>query len=155
MPRKGAHIAGFIFITVLACGYHEEFGIGRQAGERIEIRSFRFEGVQSVDESRLRNVLVTKPSSWLPWSPARFFDRDTFRQDLERIVAFYQEHGYPDAKIVSFNIERDLRGDKVDLRIVVDEGQPRRVDSELIAFDMLDPDEVKGLLISKDLLIRS
>ena len=42
-------------------------------------------------------------SSKLPWGEKRYFNREQFEADLKRIVAFYHDRGYPDARITSFD----------------------------------------------------
>jgi outer membrane protein assembly factor BamA len=73
---------------------------------------------------------------WLPWRDAHYFDQEQFERDLMRIVSFYAERGYPEAKIVSHDV--DVERGAVDIRVVVDEGRPLRVAAvELENFDVL------------------
>lgn len=123
----GARCTAFVVALLLTSGCHEELGIGEPAGERIEVTSFSLEGVKSVDESRLRDVLETEATPWLPWSEKKFFDRDAFERDLKRIEAYYEDQGYPQAEIVSSDIDLGAEGETVRLNVVVNEGEPLRV----------------------------
>src|SRR5262245_30313523 len=67
---------------------------------RVEVKDLHFEGVHQIAESRLRGVLVTRPSAWLPWAENRYFDPAIFAADLKRIVAFYQDRGFPHARVL-------------------------------------------------------
>src|SRR6188508_249860 len=67
----------------------------------IEVKSFDFVGVKHVDESQLRSVLLTHSSSWIPWADKKIFDQRIFAADLKRIVAFYSDHGYRAARVLS------------------------------------------------------
>jgi outer membrane protein assembly complex protein YaeT len=108
------------------------------AAGRLAVRSLEFEGVQSVDESALRAELGTRESPWLPWRARRSFDPVQFEGDLKRIVSFYDERGFPAARVVSHDVEVDRESRAVDIRIVVDEGPPLLVVSvELERFDAL------------------
>src|SRR5262245_23367647 len=71
------------------------------ADQDIEVKSLDFIGVRHVDASQLRGVLVTRPTGWLPWSEKKLFDRRAFDADLKRIVAFYHDRGYREARVVS------------------------------------------------------
>ena len=109
---------------------------------RVEVRALRFEGVTEVDEDRLRRVLVTRESPWLPWADRRYFDRQLFAADLKRIVAFYHDRGYPQARIVGQETEASDDGKGVSLLVRIEEGQPLVMASiELRGFDVLGEHE--------------
>jgi outer membrane protein assembly complex protein YaeT len=101
---------------VLAAGCREEEG--------IKVTDLSFEGVKAVSESQLKDALATADSSWLPWGTKRYFNRAQFEADLKRIVAFYADRGYPDAKVTSFDVDLNEAQSEVKLRVTVDEGQP-------------------------------
>ncbi len=115
MPRR--LLATLVLGTALvAAGCREE-------GE-IKISSLKFEGVESVDGGQLRDALVTKKGSWLPWGRKRYFDRRAFEADLQRIQAFYRDRGFPDARVTSFDVNLNEKQDEVDLTINISEGEP-------------------------------
>ena len=114
-------LAGCVLAVVVAgCGERQKSR--QQPGERFEVRSLRFEGVRSVSEWRLAELLETQRQSEALWSEGAYFQREKFRKALGRIVAFYNDLGYQDARIVSFDVNRDMRTGTVDLRVVIDEG---------------------------------
>ena len=100
----------------LAAGCREEGG--------IKVTELSFEGVNAVTESQLKDALATAESSWLPWGTKRYFNRAQFDADLKRIVAFYADRGYPDAKVTSFDVDLNEAQNEVKLSVRVDEGQP-------------------------------
>jgi outer membrane protein assembly complex protein YaeT len=114
--------------------------IGSTAGAaeqaRIKVAALHIRGAHAVSESRLKSILATHSSGSWPWSKARYFDRDAFEHDLERLRAFYVDRGYPDAKVA--DIETKLSDDqsRISLTISIEEGDPNRVES--IAFDRFD-----------------
>src|SRR3984893_15649947 len=65
----------------------------------VTVRSITFKGVKAVDQSRLKSALATRQSSRLPWGRKYFFDRSRYDADLQRIVAFYADRGYPGARV--------------------------------------------------------
>jgi outer membrane protein assembly complex protein YaeT len=93
--------------------------------ERIEVIDFDIRGVHAIDESALRKALQTQATSWLPWAKRRYFNAETFLQDLKRIETFYAERGYPHARVIESAVDKRDKG--VVLRVVVDEGRPQRV----------------------------
>ena len=145
MSRFAWHAPALVFVMCSAA-CHEELGIGKPTAELIEVGSLAFEGVEAVEESRLRNVLATRRSAWLPWGGTRYFDRDEFERDLQRIEAFYDDQGYPDAEVVSYDIDLNEEGNSVRLRVTVSEGDPLLVKAiQLEGFEVL-PVRVRGTL---------
>ena len=59
-----------------------------------------------------------------PGATKHYFTREQFDADLKRIVAFYRDRGYPDAKVASFDVKLNDKQDAVDLTVNIDEGQP-------------------------------
>ena len=124
--------------ALMAAGCHEE-------GE-ITVASLKFEGVEAVSESRLRDALQTKKSSRLPWGRKRYFDRRAFEADLRRIQAFYRDRGFPEARVASFDVQLNDRQDAVDLTIKIAEGEPLLVQEiRLEGFDVLPEGERRTL----------
>jgi outer membrane protein insertion porin family/translocation and assembly module TamA len=113
MPRAALVLTAAI---LLAAGCREEGG--------IKVTDLSFEGVKAVNESQLKDALATADSSWLPWGTKRYFNRAQFEADLKRIVAFYADRGYPDAKVTSFDVDVNETQTEVKLRVRIDEGQP-------------------------------
>src|SRR5688500_19126446 len=77
----------------------------REEGD-IKISGLHFNGVAQVDKGALTSALQTKQGSWIPWSRKRYFDRRAFDADLKRIVAFYRDRGFPEARVESFDVQR-------------------------------------------------
>jgi len=90
----------------------------------IKVTSLDIIGTKAVPASRLKAVLQTKESSWIPWERKRYFDRSTFEADLQRIETYYFDHGYPDARVASFNAALSEDQRSISLTIVVTEGTP-------------------------------
>jgi outer membrane protein insertion porin family/translocation and assembly module TamA len=95
---------------------------------KIEVRSLEFVGVKGVDPGELKDALATRVSSRLPFfGREHLFDRARFQADLERIRAYYLDHGFPDARVTSFDVQLDEEQTRVDITIHVSEGEPLRV----------------------------
>jgi outer membrane protein assembly complex protein YaeT len=106
----------------------------------IRVNQLKFTGVKSVKEGPLRAALATMKSSKLPWGAKHYFTRERFDADLKRIVAFYRDRGYPDAKVKTFDVKLNQKQDAVDLMVNIDEGQPTIVEAiEYQGFDVIPP----------------
>jgi hypothetical protein len=63
-------------------------------------------GVGQIDESALRRVLATREAPWLPWRDRTRFDPQGLELDLRRIVAYYRDQGFADARVVSHGVHQ-------------------------------------------------
>jgi outer membrane protein insertion porin family/translocation and assembly module TamA len=97
------------------------------AQEPIKVHSLIINGVKSIDVDRLKSGLATRVSSKLPWGKKAYFDRTRFDTDLKRITTFYADRGYPNARVVNFDVQLDSKENSVDLTVTVDEGAPVKV----------------------------
>jgi outer membrane protein assembly complex protein YaeT len=136
--RRNILSLGFVLIAVAG-------GACREEGT-VVVRSLRFEGVQSVDEARLKSVLATRQSSKLPWGRALYFNRGRFDADLKRIQAFYADRGYPDARVTGFDVKLNDKQDAVDVTVTISEGEPVLVAAiEFVGFDPIPPGHLNDL----------
>jgi outer membrane protein insertion porin family/translocation and assembly module TamA len=104
----------------------------------VKITALKVNGVRAVKTGQLTSVLATSASSKLPWGTKRYFNREQFQADLKRIVAFYKDRGYPDAKVKSFDVKMNGAQDAAAITINVDEGQPILVERiDYTGFDNL------------------
>jgi len=117
-----------VFVTLAAC--KED-----QAG--VEVKDLSFTGNTAVSSAQLESILATAQSAKLPWGARQYFNRQEFEADLKRVVAFYRDRGYPDARVRSFDARLSDDQKSVRLRIDVEEGDPIRV--ERVVLTGLDP----------------
>src|SRR5262245_58789919 len=94
LPALGLFLG---LISLVAPAWHD-------TGE-VKVASLEFHGVHPVPESRLKEVLATRASGWLPWSRNQYFDRREFEADLRRVTAFYADRGFPRARVTSVGID--------------------------------------------------
>jgi outer membrane protein insertion porin family len=92
-------------------------------GLQVVVRSLSFEGVTAFSPSALSPVLSLKtPGLFEPGN----FQRSKLEADKAAIVAFYQERGFPDAKVLEARIssskEEGSAKSSLDIVFVVDEG---------------------------------
>jgi outer membrane protein insertion porin family/translocation and assembly module TamA len=107
----------------------------RETGD-VQVTSIKFEGVNAISADDLKGIIATRESGFLPWSRKHFLDRPEFDRDVQRIVAYYADRGFPKAQVVDVDVRLNDAKDKVDLTVRIDEGQPIVV--ETVAFEGLD-----------------
>jgi outer membrane protein insertion porin family len=77
-------------------------------GKKIYIKEIRFHGNKTFESSDLEDVMKTGTHGFFSWlTEAGLLDMDELKQDADRIVAFYNNHGYLDAKISDPIITQD------------------------------------------------
>jgi outer membrane protein assembly complex protein YaeT len=125
----------------------------------ISVHRISFNGVRAVDQDRLKGALATRENTkvpllgWeLPWGRKRFFDRSRFDADLQRITAFYADRGYPDARVVSFDVMLNDDQTAVDVTLTIEEGEPVVVQKvDFVGFEVI-PENHIGVLTGQTLL---
>src|SRR5689334_8353557 len=116
-------------VAVAAASCKEEGG--------VKVTSFTFKGTKAVTPGQLKSVLATAASSKIPWGQKHYFSRDQFEADLKRIVAFYRDRGYPDARVTSFDAKLNDTQTSVAITVNISEGDPIRV--ERVTFVGFEP----------------
>ena len=129
MIRRPVFGALLLAVAVAAGGCKDEGG--------VKVSSFTFKGTRAVSPGQLKSVLATAASSKIPWGEKHYFSREQFEADLKRIVAFYKDRGYPDARVKSFDAKLNDAQTSVSITVDIDEGAPIRV--ERIDFSGFDP----------------
>ena len=128
--------------------------MGCRDDQTVAVTSLKFTGIRSIKAGQLKSVLATTSSSRLPWGQKRYFTRQQFEADLKRIVAFYKDRGFPEAKVASFDVKLNDKQDAVAITVNIDEGAPVVVERiEYQGFEVLPPqhfDDLKGRLALKE-----
>jgi outer membrane protein assembly factor BamA len=112
--RSSIVLLGFL-LAAAAC---------KEDGTGVEVKGLSFTGVEAVSESQIKSILATAASAKLPWGDKYFFDRTQFEADLQRIIAFYEDRGYPAARVRSFDVRLSDDQKSVRIRIDIEEGRP-------------------------------
>src|SRR4029453_2010100 len=131
-PVFGRFLATSVLLATLVgvAGCKEESG--------VKVTSMTFNGIKAVKASQLKSVLATNGSSKLPWGEKRYFSREQFEADLKRIVAFYTDRGYPDARVTTFDAKLSEKQDSVAITVNISEGEPVTVERIVLeGFDAL------------------
>lgn len=90
-------------------------------GPKVEIDEIRVHGNEALSDSRIkRRMKNTDEDKWWRFWSAATFDRDEYEEDLQRVVQYYNDRGYYDARIVEDSVYVDDGGDPgvvVELRV--------------------------------------
>ena len=96
-------------------------------GATTTIKSIQFNGNQHFSSSKLRKQMSLSPHNWMSWlSKNDRFSDGQFKEDLDNLTNFYQDHGYLNFRITNVNVTSS--DDKVSqlISISIDEGQRYR-----------------------------
>ena len=134
-------LAGALLLPVAAGAQQDD-----QAAPGPVVEELTLVGVDRLNAGDIKKVLATRTSSWLPWAEPRYLDREELQRDLMRVVAYYRDHGFPQAQVVSHDVRLSDQGTKAAVTIRVQEGQPLIVrDIELAGFDPLSASRLETL----------
>jgi outer membrane protein insertion porin family len=90
-------------------------------GKRIKISDIDFEGNQAFTDGRLRKTMKkTKQKSINIFKSSKYIDAE-YKEDKKKFVAFYNKHGYRDAKILEEELV-DLNNKRIGLKLTIEEG---------------------------------
>lgn len=73
-------------------------------GERVRIKKLNLIGNQKISTNRIKKILNNKEKNWYRKG---IFKENKFKEDLDKIIEFYKENGYLDARIYDYNLEFD------------------------------------------------
>ncbi|MBM4268647.1 MAG: outer membrane protein assembly factor BamA [Deltaproteobacteria bacterium] len=100
-------------------------------GGQIRIGEIRFQGNENLSDSELKGVMATKEAWFLSWLfGSGTLNREDLKTDVERITAFYYDHGYVNVKVDKPEVQRE--GDELIVSVKIDEGE--RFDFGTIGF---------------------
>lgn len=92
-------------------------------GERIRIKKIEIEGNQALAAKKIKKRMANKEKVWYRKG---LFQEDKFKEDLDKIIDLYKEHGYLDAKVQDYDFSYDDKNGKKEwlyIKIIVSEGQ--------------------------------
>lgn len=153
--REKGYYSVQISYELMPAGEHEvNLMLRVNEGGKMAVKDIEFEGNNAFSAKELRKVMETKergffaPVAWI--TGAGKLNRDVLERDLEKIAAFYYNHGYIKAKIGEPKI--DIKGDWIYITIPVQEGPEYHVGKIDITGDLLEERDtlVKMLRTPKD-----
>ncbi|TMB08111.1 MAG: hypothetical protein E6J64_02945 [Deltaproteobacteria bacterium] len=104
-----------------------------------------FVGNKSISSGELLEHIATAPTSGFFTKTARYYDADLFAIDVKRIVRWYNEKGFYEAKVTGPDEVRDEKG-RVRLVVRIEEGRRAYVkDIWFVDTDGVTPDEMADI----------
>ncbi len=95
---------------------------------RVKIEKIIFEGNEKYSDKRLRRVMKkTKQIDWNIFKGSKLNDED-YKEDKKKLIEFYNEHGYRDAKILEEKITK-LNAKRIKLELSLNEGSQYHIRS--------------------------
>jgi len=92
------------------------------------VHDFHVEGNHAFSDGEIRDVLATQKTGWWPFASKKWFDQAAFDLDLQRITAFYADHGYFDARVTGHRVTPvGGRASEVDVVVTVEESSPTKI----------------------------
>lgn len=91
-------------------------------GERIKIDEIAFEGNTEVKDKKLRKQLKETKERKKLFASSKFL-KDKFQEDKQKVIDYYNNNGYRDARIVKDSMWRNEKGNLV-IHMDVTEGNP-------------------------------
>lgn len=109
------------------------------------LAAVKFEGNKTIGSSELLSKIATTPTSGFFSKTARYYDADLFELDLKRLVRWYNEKGFYEAKILDVQEQRDAEG-RVTVVVKLDEGRRAYIrQMELTGLDQVPAGEVSDM----------
>jgi len=128
-------------------------------GGKVYVKEIRFEGNHAFKDKELRTVMETKEKSILSWiTGSGKLNKDILERDVEKVAAFYFNHGYVRAKVGEPRI--DIREGNIYITIPVEEGSQFQVGRVDLQGDLIDEkaklrkdlEIVKGKVYSREVV---
>ncbi|HBG19810.1 MAG TPA: outer membrane protein assembly factor BamA [Desulfobulbaceae bacterium] len=111
-----------------------------EEGEKIYIKEITVEGNVTFDDDELLDEIETGEKWFMSWlTDAGLLDMNKIQQDAQRIVAFYNNHGFLEAKIGEPQIRQEKEW--LFVKFVVEEGPRYRVGTVDFTGDLLGDKE--------------
>jgi outer membrane protein insertion porin family len=147
--QKGYYEATISYELVPVAPHEVNLMLHVNEGHKMAIKDIEFEGNKAFSNKELRKVMETKERGlfFIAWiTGAGTLNRDILERDLEKISAFYYNHGYIKVKIGEPRI--DIKGGWIYIIIPITEGPEYRVGKIDFAGDLLE-DKAKMINLIK------
>jgi outer membrane protein insertion porin family len=109
-------------------------------GKKFHIKKIEFVGNTTYSSRKLKGVMSTSEKNILSWiTSAGDLNQELLNQDAAKLTAFYQNHGYVNARVGEPEIQ--FEDDGIVITIKIDEGPPFKVGTVAASGDLIIPEE--------------
>ena len=107
-------------------------------GRRVRIKKINFDGIKSFSARKLKKLMKTREKKFFNKG---FFKEKDFEGDLNKLVSFYKDQGFLDAKIDSYKLTLGGKKKFLYITIVIEEGSLYHLQDLKISGNKLFPTE--------------
>jgi outer membrane protein insertion porin family len=112
-----------------------------EEGEKAFIKSISFEGNHTYDDDTLRGLMKTRVKGFFSWlTSSGDYDPEVLDQDVSKVAAFYQNHGYIQARVGEPQLTYE--GSSIHVAMKIEEGPQFTVGHVDLEGDLIQPKEV-------------
>ena len=109
-------------------------------GNKLHIQKIEFVGNSAYSSKKLKRLMSTSEKDFLSWvTSSGDLNQEQLSQDVARLTAWYQNHGYSQARIGEPKIEYEKDGIVITIRI--EEGPRYRVGKVSVTGDLIIPEQ--------------
>jgi outer membrane protein insertion porin family len=117
-------------------------------GRKMTIEKIVIEGAQGIKPDKIKEILLTQERQFFILRGT--VQRQKLEEDVDRIVAFYNDHGYIQARVESTDTQVDRRDARVTIKIVVVEGPQFKVGGvDITGNNVLPIEEIRRRVLLK------
>lgn len=99
---------------------HYHLSVNIEKGDFFRVGKFNMTGNRAFAESLLK-ATMSSWRTWALWAGQGRFAQYKFKQDIEKLLTYYREQGYADAR-VAYTLTPRIDKRQMDIEIVIDEG---------------------------------
>ncbi|HAE87609.1 TPA: outer membrane protein assembly factor BamA, partial [Candidatus Marinimicrobia bacterium] len=114
-----------IDVSTRPAGENIDLIIQIDEGKKVRIRDIDFVGNDNFSDRTLqRQMKEIKARTWYRFYVSGKFDEEKFEEDKQKILEFYRNHGYRDARILGTELKLNEDSTRITLEIKLEEGNP-------------------------------
>ncbi|MGH7197965.1 MAG: outer membrane protein assembly factor BamA [Candidatus Omnitrophota bacterium] len=91
-------------------------------GAKVRIKDIKVIGNNSVKTGDIHKAMKTKKMAWWGWFRSGFLKEEDVTEDIERVKALYDEHGFSDVEVTTETESIGETGDII-LKVILNEGK--------------------------------
>lgn len=134
--KKGYYDAKFEYNVTTLPNNQLELKVNIKEGEKIYIRDIEFVGNKVFSASKLKKVMETSEKGFFSWlTDSGILDKKKLDYDVQKLAAFYHNHGYINARVGEPKVEYTEKGIKITIEIF--EGNKYKVRSVGLTGDIV------------------
>jgi len=109
-------------------------------GKKVYIKTITFQGNKGFSERTLKSIMETNEKGFFSWfTLSGIYKKELLEQDLEKLSAYYYNHGYLKAKVGEPTVRHE--GEWLYVTIAIEEGRQYKMGNIDIKGDFIQPKE--------------